>query len=129
MMKRIGILLMLGLAGAVNGEVLLSENWESGIDGNKWQAFGSPASYLYTNTAAMGTASFENNGDGMWTSGVVSKDTFTLAPNLKVTFYSNMHAEGVGTRNSWQFNTVYFTDKNLTYFGDGEGDFQWIYGP
>lgn len=128
-MKKIGILLLLGLAGAVNGEVLLSENWEGGIDGNKWQAFGSPASTLYTNAAAMGTASFDNNGDHTYTSGVVSKDTYTLAPNLKVTFYSNMHADGVGTRDPWQFNTVYFSNKDLTSFGDSVGDFQWLYGP
>jgi len=98
---------------------ILQEDFNDGvIDSNKWHQYGSPSSYVYADPPALGGGSLDNNGDNAYASGIVSKDTFTLMPNMSISFSSYLHAVDSGAPNPNCHNDVWLTAAPLVEFGD-----------
>jgi len=85
----------------------MKEDWEQGLNPEKWHIYGDPLPYLYQGKVVRGNFSFANNGDSNYPSGVVSKDSFVLVPNMTITFWSNLHYEGSTSRNLNQHNDIW----------------------
>ena len=85
----VGMFLFSGIAYAET--VLLTEDWENGIDSTKWYSWGSPSSYIASGLGIDGGDAIDVNGDGMWNSGVTTYERFELKENLTVTAWLNAH--------------------------------------
>jgi len=101
-------------------EVIIQEDWEQGLNPEKWHIYGDPLPYLYQGKAVRGNFSFANHGDSNYPSGVVSKDSFPLVPNMTITFWSNLHSEGSTYRNLNQHNDIWLTTSPLSNFGNDQ---------
>lgn len=101
-------------------KMIVSEDWENGIDTEKWHVYGSPKPFLYEGPETMGIYSLANNGDTMYGSGVILKEPFEIVPNLTISFWSKLHAKGTQHRNFNQHNDVWLTTSPLVNFDDDQ---------
>ncbi len=92
-MKRLfcGIILLCCVSN-LYATILFTEDWEDGIDTNKWRLWGQPLPYLVS-SGSMGD-SLCPNGDTMYQSGVVTVSSFLLQGGTTFTYYSKLQASG-----------------------------------
>ena len=73
----------------------MSEDFQSGEIGELWTFYGDPFSEI-NHSEGNPAPSFNNNGDSMWTSGIKSRETFSLKNGLTIEcdVYLSCHPRG-----------------------------------
>ncbi len=98
-------------------DTLVAESFDSGaIDESRWVQFGFPPPEVHTEPPALGGGSLDNNGDVSYASGVVTLNTFTLVPDISISFSSHLHAVDWWTPSLNSHNDVWLTDAALEEF-------------
>jgi DNA-binding SARP family transcriptional activator len=69
-------------------ELLLEEDWEGGIDSLTWTAYGDPRPEAVEGLGRNGSRGFVSNGDGSYSSGVVSRAPVDLRNGLTIEFWA-----------------------------------------
>ncbi len=80
MLIRIALLLSTGVAAE---EILFFDDFQSGEISNEWTFYGDPVSIINSDCGNPAPC-FNNNGDSMWSSGIKSRQTFSLQDGLVI---------------------------------------------
>jgi hypothetical protein len=126
-------LVVLALFARVWGEVLFHEDFSRPLTEN-WTLYGSPQPFL-CDTMGLPPPSFDNNGDTLYDSGALSRDSFELVPGLvlECDMYVTSNERGAWILGTLGFNWTpdtrgidgaVYRDLGLGYCYSGEADWQ-----
>lgn len=91
-------------------EILLTEDFQSREISDEWTYYGDPTSVINLD-AGNPAPSFNNNGDSMWTSGIKSRQTFSIKSGLVIhcDVFLSCHPRG-----AWVATSFGLEDPSLT---------------
>ncbi len=75
-------------------ECVLSEDWEQGVDGEKWVCWGQPMPRIVVGAGRNGSNALDCGGDGVGASGVLSVPAFRLADYPVIEFWAKGRQTG-----------------------------------
>jgi len=73
--------------------VLFSEDWESGIDLQKWLPYGEPRPSLYPGEGLYGSTAMDSNGDSNYDSGLIARTPLDITSGITVEFWLRGYGE------------------------------------
>ncbi len=77
-----------------NAALPLREDWESGIDTERWLIFGDPQPAVYPGKGRDESSTFNSNGDDIFASGLISRDAFDVSEGIHVQWWLRGHGAG-----------------------------------
>jgi len=72
---------------------LFSEDWESGIDLEKWLPYGEPRPSLYPGQGMYGSTAMDSNGDSYYDSGLIARTPLDITSGITVEFWLRGYGE------------------------------------
>ena len=110
------------MAQTAQGQIIFSEDWESGINPSKWKVWGNPSPFIETGIGRNNSNALDCNGDANYQSGLVSYQTINLGTVRNISFWINSHARGETPSAYWQNITMGISSTTADNFGSDYND-------